>query len=120
MAESVRQQKVCQAILRSLSTILLAEYGGSPIASAVVNRVKVTPDLRTATVYYTIMGKESREKLKSAFEEETKRIRFRLAKAISHIKFMPEIKFVYDDHAEEALRIEKLLDTISQERDENS
>lgn len=56
---------------------------------------------------------ENKEETQKKLDEITKSVRFALAQKINQ-KYVPEIRFVYDDTLERASRIEKLLSKISQ------
>lgn len=54
---------------------------------------------------------EDKQATQQRLEEITKQVRFELAKKIDQ-KYVPEIRFVYDDTLERADRIESLLENI--------
>jgi ribosome-binding factor A len=116
VAESVRQQRVAHAILKSLSLIMLREYGGTALGGVCVQEVRVTPDLRNADAWYTLLPGSPRRLTQDKLSEESKHIRYLLAKEIRHIKFMPELHFRFDEKAEDAVRLQELLDTLSRDR----
>lgn len=117
MAGSVRQQRVAQAIFKNLSVILIREYGGTPLGGLVIQEVRVSPDLRNATVHYALMPGTPRRLAQDRLDEEMKRIRYLLAREIRHIKFMPELDFRFNERAEEENRLQELLDGLSRERE---
>ena len=61
------------------------------------------------------MGGKSIPLIQNTLEEESRQIRFKLAQHLGHLKFIPEISFVYDKTADEILKVEKILDEIKQE-----
>jgi len=120
VAESVRQQRVAHAIQKSLSMIMIREYGGTVLGGLCVQEVQVTPDLRNATAWYTLLPGSPRKFTQDKLVEELKHIRYLLSKEIRHIKFMPDLHFRFDEKAEDAIRLQSLLDTLSRERGEGS
>jgi ribosome-binding factor A len=58
-------------------------------------------------------SRENKEETQKKLDEITKTVRFALAQKINQ-KYVPEIRFVYDDTLERASRIEELLNKISQ------
>ena len=56
-------------------------------------------------------ARDNREATQRRLNEITKMVRFELAKKIDQ-KYVPEIRFVYDDTLERADRIEQLLNNI--------
>jgi ribosome-binding factor A len=120
VADSVRQQRVAHAILKSLSLIMIREYGGTVLGGICVQEVRVSPDLRNATAWYTLLPGSPRKFTQDKLAEELKHIRYLLAKEIRHIKFMPELEFRFDGKAEETIRLQELLDNLSREREGGS
>ena len=81
-----------------------------------VTDVRVTGDLREATVFYTVMGDQSeREDTAAALASATGIIRSEVGKQTG-IKFTPTIAFVEDAVPETAAHLEGLLRT-ARERD---
>lgn len=58
-------------------------------------------------------SRENKEETQKKLDEITKSVRFALAQKINQ-KYVPEIRFIYDDTLERASRIEELLNKISQ------
>ncbi len=58
-------------------------------------------------------SRENKDETQKRLDEITKTVRFALAQKINQ-KYVPEIRFVYDDTLERASRIEELLNKISQ------
>ena len=74
-----------------------------------VTDVRVTNDLREATVFYTVLGtEEEREDTKIALESSKGIIRSEVGKGTG-IKFTPTIEFVPDAIPENAMHVEQLL-----------
>ena len=60
---------------------------------------------------------ENREETQKRLDEITKMVRFELAKKIDQ-KYVPEIRFIYDNTLERADRIEELLNNLETEKNE--
>ncbi len=74
-----------------------------------VTDVRVTGDLREATVYYTVLGDEAeREETAKALESATGLLRSEVGKQTG-IKFTPTLAFVEDAVPQTAAHIEDLL-----------
>ena len=56
-------------------------------------------------------ARDNRDATQKRLDESTKMVRFELAKRIDQ-KYVPEIRFVYDDTLERANRIEEILNNI--------
>ncbi|MBQ6012289.1 MAG: 30S ribosome-binding factor RbfA [Alphaproteobacteria bacterium] len=60
---------------------------------------------------------DKKEETQKRLDEITKMVRFELAKKIDQ-KYVPEIRFVYDNTLERADRIEELLNNLETEKNE--
>ncbi len=81
-----------------------------------VPEVRMTADLRLATVYVMPLGGRDTEEVVAAFERHKKFLRAELARRIN-LKFAPDIRFRVDERFAEADRIEKLLHSPEVKRD---
>jgi len=81
-----------------------------------IPEVRVTADLRLATVYVMPLGGRDAENVVAAFEHHKKFLRAEIARRIN-FKFAPDIRFRVDDRFAEAERIEKLLRSPDVKRD---
>ncbi len=104
-----RPARVAELLKQEISQIIHYELEDRRIKPATVTHVKVSPDLRHARVYVTITG--SREEI-----DQTVHGLNRAAGFIRHqlyprlrLRFIPELKFYYDDTLEVAARIDELL-----------
>jgi ribosome-binding factor A len=73
-----------------------------------VPEVRMSPDLRLATIYVMPMGGRDAEQVIAAFERHKKFLRVQIAQRIN-LKFAPDIRFRIDERFAEAERIDKLL-----------
>ena len=101
-----------------LSEIIEREIQDPRIGLATVTRVKVSPDLRHAHVFVTVLGdsaqrKKSLEGLRSAASYA----RRSLTKRLHHLRRIPDLTFDYDEELEKGMRIEELLDQIKHEEE---
>ena len=80
------------------------------IASHVITvpEVRLSPDLKLATVYIVTLGDVDLKEVLAALERNKRFIRAELAKAVN-LKFAPDIRFRRDETFEEASRIDALL-----------
>ena len=88
------------------------------LATAVVTipEVRMSPDLRLATVYVMPLGGHDVAPVLAALKRNQKYIRGEIARAVN-LKFAPEVRFREDESFEEAARIERLLDSDRVRRD---
>jgi ribosome-binding factor A len=81
-----------------------------------VPEVRMSADLRLATVYVMPLGGRDAEKVLAAFERQKKFLRAEIAQRIN-LKFAPDLRFRIDERFAEAERIDKLLRSPRVKRD---
>ncbi|MFH1093289.1 MAG: 30S ribosome-binding factor RbfA [Candidatus Omnitrophota bacterium] len=113
---SQRKEKVASRIKEEVSTIIHDKIKDPRIGFLTITKVDITSDLRTAKVFYSILGaddkkKEAREGLKSA----NKYIRKLLGDTME-LRYTPEIMFKLDTSIEYNLHIGMIFDKIEKER----
>jgi ribosome-binding factor A len=73
-----------------------------------VPEVRMTSDLRLATIYVMPLGGRDEAEVVAALERNKRYLRGEIARRVN-MKFAPDIRFRLDERFEEAARIEKLL-----------
>lgn len=108
---SQRQLKVGETIRHALAEI----FARGEIIDDVLSRhsltvpeVRMSPDLKLATVYVMTLGGGEAEEAVAHLDKHKRYLRGLLAKQIS-MKFMPELRFKVDTSFGEASRIDELL-----------
>ena len=81
-----------------------------------VPEVRMSPDLRLATIYVMPLGGRDVEKVIEALDRNKRYVRGVIGRRVN-LKFAPEIRFRVDERFDEAERIEKLLRTPAVQRD---
>jgi ribosome-binding factor A len=81
-----------------------------------VPEVRMSADLRLATIYVVPLGGRDTEAVLAALERNKRFLRGEIARHVN-LKFAPEIRFRVDERFDEAERIEKLLRTPAVKRD---
>lgn len=118
-----RSTRVADAIRNELSILLLQKIRDRKISNASISRVEVTDDLKYARIYYTVFGgKNDISDAALGFKRAQGFIRSHIAKTLN-MRHTPELQFRYDAVAEKVEEIEKLFQTIAEERnsdEENS
>ena len=116
---SQRQLRVGELIRHELADMLTRGEIHDPVIAAhliTVPEVRMSPDLRLATIYVMPLGGRDEEKVLGALENNKRYMRGEIARRIN-LKFAPEIRFRIDERFDEAERIEKLLRTPQVRRD---
>lgn len=117
--QSVRVLKVGERVRHILSELLARQEVHDETVSAAnisVTEVRMSPDLRNASVYVKpLLGKGEDEIIK-ALRQNTAFLQREVAKRLG-LKFAPKLRFRADESFEEADRIERLLNDPSVTRD---
>ena len=116
---SQRQLRVGELVRHALAEMLTRGDVHDPVIEGrmiTIPEVRVTADLRLATIYVMPMGGRDVEQVVSAFERHKKFLRAEIAHRIN-LKFAPDIRFRVDDRFAEAERIDKLLRSPEVQRD---
>jgi len=110
-----RKEKVQEAIKKEVGLIIHNELKDPRIGFATVTKAEVTPDLRHAKIYVSVLGKQKNDKSTfKALESAKGYIRSLLAKRLK-MRFTPEIMFKEDRSAEYSIYISKKIDEIKNE-----
>ena len=117
--DSQRQLRVGELIRHELAAMLSRGDIHDPVIEGhliTVPEVRVSPDLRLATIYVMPLGGRDIEKVIEALDRNKRFVRGEIARRVN-LKFAPEIRFHVDERFDEAERIEKLLRTPAVRRD---
>jgi ribosome-binding factor A len=116
---SHRVDKVEQLIKEQISLIFLHKLQDLELGFITVTNVKVSPDLKIAKIYLSVLEKERRDFVLDKLNYRSGQIRTELAHRI-RIKFTPELKFFIDDTLDYVEKIEGLLKEIHKQNDNKS
>jgi ribosome-binding factor A len=87
------------------------------IGFVTVTRVEVTPDLRRATVYYTVLGDEGERKAtRAGLRSARAHLRSVIGRQV-RMKFLPDLEFQEDADLARAERVDELLRKIDHKED---
>src|ERR1700742_3333862 len=116
---SQRQLRVGELVRHAIAEILSQGSVHDPDLEGhiiTVPEVRMSPDLKLATVYVMPLGGRDIEKVLAALDRNKKFLRGEVAHRVN-LKFAPDIRFHADERFDEAERIEKLLRTPAVQRD---
>ena len=111
--------RVGELIRHELADMLTRGDIHDPVIQAhmiTVPEVRMTADLRLATIYVMPLGGRDVEAVIGALDRNKRFVRGEIARRVN-LKFAPEIRFRVDERFDEAERIEKLLRTPQVQRD---
>ena len=111
--EGRRVGRIEEQLRIELSEIVEREIEDPRIGLATVTAVKISPDLRHARVFISVLGDEQeRKKTLQGLNSAANYARRSLSQRLHHLRRIPELVFAYDDSIETGSRIEELLDQI--------
>ena len=116
---SQRQLRVGETVRHALAEILAHGNVHDPDLEGhiiTVPEVRMSPDLKLATIYVMPLGGRDTEVVIEALNRNKKFLRGEVAHRVN-LKFAPDLRFRADDRFDEAERIEKLLRTPEVRRD---
>ena len=119
LGDSQRQLRVGELVRHALADMLTRGDVHDPVIERhmiTIPEVRVTADLRLATIYVMPLGGRDAEEVVAAFERHKKFLRAEIAHRIN-LKLAPDIRFRVDDRFAEAERIDKLLHSPEVQRD---
>ena len=115
MALSHRTERVAEQIREEVTQILSTEVADPGIGLVTVTRVKVTPDLSLARIYWTLMGDQAeRKKTQKALARAASYVRHLLSTRMS-LRRSPEVVFTFDQAVTAQDRVEQILQELKQE-----
>jgi ribosome-binding factor A len=111
---SHRIDKVESLIKEEISLIFLNKLRNTEIGFVTITNVKMSPDLKIAKVYISVLDRENRAAALEKINSLNGFVRSELAHRIK-IKFTPELKFFIDDTLDYVEKIEGLIKKIHQD-----
>jgi ribosome-binding factor A len=116
---SQRQLRVGELVRHAVADVLSQGSAHDPDLEGhiiTVPEVRMSPDLKLATIYVMPLGGRDTDRVIAALERNKKFLRGEVARRVN-LKFAPDVRFRVDDRFDEAERIEKLLRTPAVQRD---
>ncbi len=110
-----RMEKV-QKLARQVLGELILGLKDPRVGFATVTRVKISPDLRHARVFVSVLGSEEEQELTmKALSKARPHLRAELGRQV-RMKYSPELTFELDRGPEEAQRLESLIRKIHEDQ----
>jgi len=116
---SQRQLRVGELVRHAIAEMLTRGDVHDPVIEGhliTVPEVRMTPNLRLATIYIMPLAGRDADEVVAAFERNKKYFRGEIAHRVN-LKFAPDIRFRVDERFGEAERIDKLLRSPQVKRD---
>lgn len=113
-----RMRRVDEAIRQVIGDAVAADLKDPRVGFVTVTDVRTSPDLRHSRIYVSVLGRRGRASKPEQREASLEGLRSahgflqgRIASEL-RLKRTPTLEFFYDDTADRALRVEKILDEI--------
>ena len=109
-----RGDRVGGQIQKMLADLLQKEISDPRLAMATITAVKMSPDLRIAKVYFTATDRQGASSdMEQGFLQARGFIKRELAQRLG-LRYMPDLKFFYDDAIDRGARIEALIKMVNE------
>lgn len=104
-----RAERLAEAIREELGRLIASEVGDPRVGLTTVTAVRLSPDLRHARVYVSVIGEKKEEQASlRGLEAAARFLRRELARALA-LHHVPELSFELDRTPQQAERVEELL-----------
>jgi len=117
--ENTRARRVGESVRKEIASLLTTGVKDPRAAGAVVTRVEMTGDLRSAHVHVRLLlggdDPARRTVLVSALRRASGLMRREIGQRLG-LRSAPELRFVYDSGSDHMTEVERLLDEIASER----
>lgn len=112
---TTRQRRVSELIKAEVSAILQREVSDPRLGFVTVTDVDVTPDLRDARIYISVLGDEQQHKDSLAVVRRASGYIRRLLGQRIELRLVPELSFELDRSLEHGTRVIQLLEKLEEE-----
>jgi len=113
-----RSQRVGDLVREEVADIIMYRLKDPRIGFVTVTGVDMSPDMKNARVYVSVLKEEDRELTLEILNSSKSFIRSLLSKRL-RMKFIPSVEFRFDTSIEYGYKIDKLLKEIK-DRDEDT
>jgi ribosome-binding factor A len=112
---TARPERVADQIREEVAQLIAREVHDPGVGFVTITRVRVTPDLQLARVYYTALGDEkARRETGRALGRATPFLRRKIGQRL-RLRRVPELEFFYDESVAHQDRIEQILQELKAE-----
>ncbi len=117
MKQEGRGKRVAEEIRKKIADLLLKGVKDPRIGFVSVMEVRMSPDLRYATVYVSLFGSEKERKSSLiGLQQSSGWIRREIGRTL-RLRYIPEIRFEADTTLDTAFRLEEVFKEIHAEQD---
>jgi len=116
---SRRLEKVNSQIKKEIMQIIQKEVDDPCMELVSITKVKTTPDLKEAHIYFSVFREEDTEKVLKILNRMRNYLRRLLGKRM-RIKVLPSLKFSPDDSIRYSVEIYKKIEEVMGDKEDNS
>ncbi|HRR40469.1 MAG TPA: 30S ribosome-binding factor RbfA [Syntrophales bacterium] len=111
-----RSERIAGVIRKEIADILLKEISDPRIGDITITDVMLSGDLRQATVFFVQMGKDRDSgDVHDHLQKASGLLKRELGRRL-HLRYIPEIRLIYDGSFEYGSRIDRILETVKKEK----
>jgi ribosome-binding factor A len=108
---SNRTVRINELLQREISSVLHTRCGQEAVLYTITG-VEITPDLRTAKVYYSVLKKDADPVAGGKWLMRKVSLISEHLRRYVQLRYLPKLEFVFDDSPDRAERVHRLLDEI--------
>jgi ribosome-binding factor A len=109
---ALRHQRVRELLKRAIGEAIRREFNVTEVGLISVNDVECAGDLKSATVFISILGNADQQKRGLALlTEHRTRIQGLMAKSVV-LKYTPTLRFVFDDSVVRGNRVLQIIEEL--------
>jgi ribosome-binding factor A len=119
----MRVKRVAEGVREQIASLLTDAVKDPRAAGAIVTRVEMTADLRSARVHVRLLEGGDDAARRRAAVDTLRRASGMLRREVTHrlgLRYAPELKFEYDDGVDHVTNVERVLAEIEAERNERT
>ena len=107
--DNTRLNRINEELKKEISHVITFELKNANITGLIsVTKVKITPDLRFARVYVSLLNSKSKVKTMDGLQNASGYIRSQIARKIN-LRVTPDLKFELDESMEYGERMDKII-----------
>ena len=108
-----RLGRINEELRKEISNIITFELKDPNITGLIsITKVKVTPDLKYAKVYVSILNAKNNEKTLQGLKDSSGFIRTQIAKTVN-LRITPQLVFEFDDSIEYGMKIDEIIKNLN-------
>jgi len=111
-----RVERVAAQLRQEISQIIIRDLKDPRVTMASISDVKLSPDLRNATVKVSVLGEpEQQETAVEGLRHARGFIRREIGARLTNLRFAPELRFELDRGIAYSVRVSQLLREVTEE-----